>query len=216
MFEQLRSLYEAQLWSNLVHLAPIALAFCNSNQDADQESKCCRKRHQILVMIADAYLECKEFRKAENVCKDAIQMRKQLKSAKKSEPTMTPGAGPASDEMSPLDLMASDVEVKYKLHKCYLSTNQGNQAVTVLQSIPAKQRNSKCNMALGTLYQQAEMERPAIACFKEVLKVCPLSLEAAQKLMQLGSKAREIQEVTIDLTSGEIISSNCCIVLKHA
>ena len=47
------------------------------------------------------------------------------------------------------------------------------------------------------------MERPAITCFKEVLKACPLSVEAAQTLMMLGVKPKEIQAITSELTSSE-------------
>ena len=48
------------------------------------------------------------------------------------------------------------------------------------------------------------MERPAIGCFREVLKSCPLALEAAQALMLLGVKGVEIQELTLESTSGKI------------
>lgn len=62
-------------------------------------------------------------------------------------------------------------------------------------------RTVKCNLALGKLYKQADTERPAIACFKEVLKMCPMSLEAAQNLMELGVKSREVSELMLDVTS---------------
>lgn len=54
-------------------------------------------------------------------------------------------------------------------------------------------------MALGKLYKHADTERPAIACFKEVLKVCPASFEAAQCLMELGVKPREVSELMLDV-----------------
>ena len=54
---------------------------------------------------------------------------------------------------------------------------------------------------MGKLYKQADTERPAIACFKEVLKTCPMSLEAAQSLMELGVKSREISELMIECSS---------------
>jgi hypothetical protein len=46
------------------------------------------------------------------------------------------------------------------------------------------------------------MERPAIGCFREVVKACPMALEAAQSLMLLGVKGMEIQELTLEATSG--------------
>ena len=47
------------------------------------------------------------------------------------------------------------------------------------------------------------MERPAITCFKEVLKACPLAVEAAQTLMMMGVKPKEIQAITSEVTSSE-------------
>ena len=90
----------------------------------------------------------------------------------------------------------SEVDIKYKLHLCYLRTNQHNLAADILQSIPAKQRTPKVYQALGRVYQQAGMERPAVTCFKEVLKACPLAIDAAQTLMTLGVKPKEVQALT--------------------
>ena len=40
------------------------------------------------------------------------------------------------------------------------------KAVNILQSIPAKQRSAKISLALGKLYHQNGMERPAIAAYR--------------------------------------------------
>lgn len=53
------------------------------------------------------------------------------------------------------------------------------------------------------LCMQASLDRPAIGCYREVLKTCPLSLEAAQALMLLSVKGLEIQELILETTSGE-------------
>ena len=62
--------------------------------------------------------------------------------------------------------MVSEVEIKFKMHECYLLTNQPSQALNILQTLSAKQRTPKANMALGKLYLKGGMERPAITCFK--------------------------------------------------
>ena len=74
-------------------------------------------------------------------------------------------------------------------------SGQPNPAVNVLQSIVAKQRPVKVSMALGRLYQQIGMERPAVAAYREVVRECPLALEAVRALLQLGVKAREVEEL---------------------
>ena len=62
----------------------------------------------------------------------------------------------------------------------------------VLQGIPAKLRSVKVNMALGKLYIVNGMERSAISAFKEVLRECPLALEAVQTLIKLGVSYSEL------------------------
>ena len=77
-------------------------------------------------------------------------------------------------------------DVKFQLHLCYVHYKQFGQATGILESIPAKQRTVKVNMALGRLYQQCGTERPAITAYKEVLRVrmeqlsacCPGFLES--------------------------------------
>ena len=133
-----------------------------SGSEADKGGKCGKKRHGLLVMLADAYFECRDFKRAEPLYKEAIQLRKQFKVLKKSDGS---SIGPSnSDESNGIEgklaYSSSDVEVKYKLHLCYLNMNQVtilyfdescpkrslvefqmNQAVSILQSIPAKQRS---------------------------------------------------------------------------
>lgn len=47
-------------------------------------------------------------------------------------------------------------------------------------------------MALGKLYVMNGLERPAISAFKEVLRECPLALEAIQSLIKLGVSYGEL------------------------
>jgi anaphase-promoting complex subunit 7 len=77
-------------------------------------------------------------------------------------------------------------EVRYQMHICHLALKQSVQALLVLQGIPAKLRSVKVNMALGKLYVMNGLERPAISAFKEVIRECPLALEAILALIKLG------------------------------
>lgn len=63
------------------------------------------------------------------------------------------------------------IDLKYKLHQCQMHCKKPLEALSMLQSIPAKQRNARTNMALGKLYIQNGMERAAVTSFKEVLRV---------------------------------------------
>ena len=190
VYEFVKQLHENELWTNLVQLAPFALSVSRS-QSTELTSK---MRQQILIFLGDAYFDGKEFLRAESLYKEALQSKKQQHKTKKSNNT---NDGNNAQESK----ATSDVEVKYKMHLCYLKTNQHSLAVDILQSIPVKQRTPKVYQALGQVYQQAGMERPAVTCFREVLKSCPLALEAAQTLMLLGVKAKDIQSLALDATS---------------
>lgn len=66
------------------------------------------------------------------------------------------------------------LDIKYQIHLCHINLKQNQEAVTVLETIPGKQRSPKVNMALGKLYQLGGMERSSVYAFKEVLKVSKL------------------------------------------
>lgn len=65
----------------------------------------------------------------------------------------------------------SDVDLKYKMHICYVKLKQNQNAICILQSIAGRYRNSKINMALGNLYRDSGLERSAITAYREVLRV---------------------------------------------
>lgn len=54
--------------------------------------------------------------------------------------------------------------------ECHLGVGQPNLALSVMETVGPRARNTKFNMLLGNLYHQTGMERPAAAAYKEVLK----------------------------------------------
>lgn len=91
--------------------------------------------------------------------------------------------------------LASDVDIKYQIYLCLVKLKNSQEALQVLQSIPGKQRTPKINMALAKMFQEQGMERSAIASYKEVLRECPLALEAAEGLLALGVKGIEVNSI---------------------
>lgn len=143
----------------------------------------------------------------------------------------------SEDPSCPARLIVTEAEVKFKLFKCHTAQGEHAQvtdssvthfffrsesiqlsnvffflppqALNVLQSVPIKQKQAKHHMALGKLYERGGpgMKRAAISCYKEVVKACPMAMEAAQKLMQLGVKAKDIQELTLEVSGGKIFET---------
>ncbi|CAK9830696.1 Anaphase-promoting complex subunit 7 [Anthophora retusa] len=92
-----------------------------------------------------------------------------------------------------------------QFRKCLLkskgATKPLEEALQVLQSIPGKQRTPKVNMALAKMFQEQGMERSAITTYKEVLRECPLALEAAEGLLSLGVKGIEVNSLIVSCAS---------------
>ena len=56
-------------------------------------------------------------------------------------------------------------------------------------------------MALSKMFQELGMERSAITTYKEVLRECPLALEAAEGLLALGVKGIEVNSLIVGCTA---------------
>merc|ERR1712002_1173089 len=79
---------------------------------------------------------------------------------------------------------------------CY--NKQPYEAILVLEDMTLKQRTPKINLALAKLHQLTGMDRSAITHYKEVLRECPLSLEASKGLMSLGVSGSELTNLMMN------------------
>jgi len=188
LFSQLELLYDQCLYTNVVEFGGLLSTIGEHSRDVLTPIQAIQSK----VFQADALLQLKEYRRAETFYKHALAARKHYL---KTKLIKSPDGSESSD-------LPCEVELKYSLHKCYMAMSQHNQALTILQSIIAKQRTPKVNEALGRLYHQQGMERPAIAAYREVVRECPLALEAIKPLLQLGLKTKEIHELVLDGTAG--------------
>ncbi|XP_010772265.1 anaphase-promoting complex subunit 7-like, partial [Notothenia coriiceps] len=55
------------------------------------------------------------------------------------------------------------------------------------------------NMMLANLYRKAGQERSAVTSYKEVLRQCPLALDAIIGLLSLSVKGAEVASMTMDV-----------------
>jgi len=194
LFSSVSSLHAAGLHTNVVELASVLQTLATHNPQLLTQVQLC----QLHIYQGDALLEMREWKRAESQYLASQQLRKQLV---KSRALRSPDA--TSVEAT---VPTSEVDVKFRLHQCYVALGQPNQAVNVLQSIVAKQRTAKVSMALGKLYQQIGMERPAVAAYREVVREQPLALEAIRALLQLGVKAKEVVELSSE--AGALVAAS--------
>ncbi|XP_019638090.1 PREDICTED: anaphase-promoting complex subunit 7-like [Branchiostoma belcheri] len=184
LIEQVKELHAEGLYSNLKILASMLLTM--TDHSTDMFSPMCK--YQLQAYFADSLYETLEYKRAEAMYRKALQQRK---AASKNNRAKTSSSTP------PQQWQPSEVELKYKIYQCHMHLKESRDAMSILESVPAKQRTAKVNMALGKLYQKAGMERSAISCFKEVLRQCPLSLEAILCLLALGVKVAEVAGMTM-------------------
>jgi len=173
LYEQIQLLFDNKLYTNISALVPMVLSAVDHNPELLSPLNTA----QTMVYLADSFLEQKEFAKAEVFYRKALELRKTL------------------SKQRGLGNLSAETDIRYQMHLCHVSLKQPVQALLVLQGIPAKLRSVKVNMALGKLYILNGLERPAISAFKEVIRECPLALEAIQSLIKLGISYSELERL---------------------
>ncbi|CAB4004967.1 anaphase-promoting complex subunit 7-like, partial [Paramuricea clavata] len=176
LLEQVKKLYDAGLLSNIRITAGMvlsALSQCRTTDPQSMATQC-----QLLVYYADSIYENQEYKRAEKYYQSALQLKKNLVKKKYRPPSSTP--------------VVSEVDVRYKIYLCQMKLKDYKSAQKTLDDIPPKQRTPQITMCLAKLYHKMGVERPAIACYKDVLRSCPLALEAAMGLLELGQSATEV------------------------
>lgn len=134
-------------------------------------------KFQVMLYYANSLVHTREFLQAENLYRQALQIRKVILNKSKNSNSKT------AESRSEL---TSDIDIKYKIYSCCVALQQKKAAADILQTVAARQRTPKINMALGNIYKEVGMERSAITCFKEVLRECPLAVDAMENLLKLG------------------------------
>ncbi|XP_018321231.1 anaphase-promoting complex subunit 7 [Agrilus planipennis] len=179
-------LHNHELYSNVVKLAELTVTVCEQKPDFATPSQ----KFQLHVYYAEALFHVERYEIAEKNYSQALQTRKYMTKIKSS----------SNKNIDELKLM-TDTEIKFKMYKCYIKLKRFLNAIEILESIPARNRTPKVNMALGNLYKDVNQDRAAITCFKETLKECPLALETAENLLMLDVKGVEVNALMVDVTN---------------
>ncbi|XP_033340172.1 anaphase-promoting complex subunit 7 [Megalopta genalis] len=186
LYDQIKLLYDQSLYSNVISLANLVLSLSEDNSDLLP----IHGKFHIYVYYADAHFHLGKYKRADTLYKKALQFHKCLL---KSKGAIKPLEGQKD--------LPTDVDIKFQIHLCLLKLKNSLEALQVLQSIPGKQRTPKVNMALAKMCQEHGMKRTAITTYKEVLRECPLALEAAEGLLSLGVKGIEVNSLIVGCAS---------------
>ncbi|XP_041455761.1 anaphase-promoting complex subunit 7-like [Lytechinus variegatus] len=185
LMDHIRLLRKEGLFGNLSILANLVKTASEQNT----ELLTAAERYQLLVYYADALYEEQEYKRAEGMYRKALQLKKMINKSKVKGQTQS---SQQSDDNLP-----SELDVRFRIYQCHNSLKNHREALAVLESIPAKMREPKVNMALAKLYQKIGMERSAIYGYKEVLRQCPLALQAVLGVLSLGVRGTEIAAFTV-------------------
>ncbi|KAK9687581.1 Tetratricopeptide repeat [Popillia japonica] len=177
-------MYEKELYSNIIHIVDLALSSADQKQDTTPIVK-----FQLYIYYGDSHFHLQQYLQAEQAYTQALQIRKFLIKTKNNA------------KISETQELTSEVDVRYKMHLCYIYMKQPKRAFEILQNIPTKAKTAKINMALGNLCRDTGLERQAIGCYKEVLREIPMAVEAAENLLKLGVKGIEINSTMLEATS---------------
>lgn len=179
--EHLKLLHNADLHDDVKILANLLVGINEHNSDLLSMAA----KYQVLVYYGDALLQTGEYKRAEVQYRRALQTKKAMNKGKTRH---------TATHME----MLSDVDIRYKIYQCLSHLKQYREAITVLEGLNVKQRTAKINMSLAKLYQRTGMDRSAITCYKEVLRECPLALEAVGGLLTLGVKGAEVASLVVN------------------
>ncbi|KAK6641543.1 hypothetical protein RUM44_013255 [Polyplax serrata] len=171
-------------------LSSFALSIVDHTSEATSPEK-----FQTYVYYGNSLFHLGQYRRAEAMYNKALQFRKGYFKYV------------GSNKTSNLKEYMPDMDIKYQIHLCHINLKQNQEAVTVLETIPGKQRSPKVNMALGKLYHLGGMERSSVYAFKEVLKECPLALEAIEGLLNLRLSGAEVQSFVLECATQKGISN---------
>ncbi|CAL8101568.1 unnamed protein product [Orchesella dallaii] len=172
--DNINHLFKEQLYSSVVCLGEIALNLTEKLKDVLTEPQ----QVHVLILMGDSTFHLHEFTRAESFYRRALQMFKYLSKSQQAKDQLP-------DDCS--------IGLKYKLHLCLVHLKKPTEALNMLQSIPAKQRTARTNLALAKMYVQNGSERAAITSFKEVLREAPMSLDAIEGLISLGLREADLQ-----------------------
>uniref|UniRef100_A0A8C1HH99 Anaphase promoting complex subunit 7 n=1 Tax=Cyprinus carpio carpio TaxID=630221 RepID=A0A8C1HH99_CYPCA len=201
VIDHVRDMAAAGLHSNVRIISSLLLTMSTNNPELFSPSQ----KYQLLVYHADAIFHDKEYRNAACKYNMALQQKKVLSKTTKVRPSSTGGTTSALQAqfcqlcVHQLQNLPSEIEVKYKIAECYTILKLDKDAISVLEGIPSRQRTPKINMMLANLYRKAGQERSAVTSYKEVLRQCPLALDAIIGLLSLSVKGAEVASMTMDV-----------------
>ncbi|KAL8524971.1 hypothetical protein ACS0TY_014558 [Phlomoides rotata] len=193
--DQLSTLLDHGLYSSAQMLGCFAVSSTSINSENSPHLKA-----ESLVLFGDSLSREKEYRRAIQIYKQALQYHKILPKQNSTTTPITRSAFSLSNRSSsPNSCNTSAIneneQVKFKIATCHGSLGENRAALAEMEGIPSKSRNLEMNLMMAKLYRNSRHTRAAIGCFKECLRNCPYIIEAIIALAELGVSAKDIMSL---------------------
>lgn len=149
------------------------------------------------VYNAESHFHQRLFRKAEYIYRAALVARKLII---KNKSTM-------SMNFENLVEMFPEHYLRYKLGLCLEQMNELNEALSVLNHIPNRQRNLKMHMLIGKISVQLGRVQFAETAFSAIVRESPMNLDAMKGLLSIGVSEMEISNL---IAESELMNAFGC------
>lgn len=145
--------------------------------------------YNVLLFHANSCYQEKQYRMAIKQFNAALLMRKFMSRYKNAHLTTIESTYEHFGE----------TETRYRLAMCHKHLGENSQAISALQALPAKGRSPKVHLLLAKLiHHSGSNSSEAILNYKEVLRECPMALEAIDALLELGVDGIEVNSLVMN------------------
>ncbi|XP_075156273.1 anaphase-promoting complex subunit 7 [Haematobia irritans] len=188
LLNNIKKLYDNELYSSVITAASLLTTLLqNERTCASPEIE-----YNVLMFHANSCYEEKQYRMAIKQLNAALLMRKFMARYKNSHLISLESTYDHFNE----------TETRYRLAMSHRELGESAQAITVLQSLPAKARTPKVHLLLAKLiHHGGSNSSEAILNYKEVLRECPMALEAIDSLLELGVDGIEVNSLVMNASA---------------
>ncbi|XP_037928883.1 anaphase-promoting complex subunit 7 [Teleopsis dalmanni] len=187
LFANIKKLYDNELYSCVIPTASLLSTLLQN----DRTIATPELEYQLLLYSGNSYYqERRYFRLAAKQLDAALLLRKAMVRCKNVH---LPSIESTYNHFS-------EVETRYRLAICYREMGEQNLATAALQAVPQKARTPKINMMLANFlhYSRSANTSEAVLSYKDVLRECPLALDAIEELLKLGVDGIEVNSLIVN------------------
>ncbi|KAL0348704.1 UNVERIFIED_CONTAM: Anaphase-promoting complex subunit [Sesamum angustifolium] len=165
--DQFSTLLDHGLYSSAQILGCFAVSSTSINPETSPHLKA-----ESLVLFGDSLFREREYRRAIQIYKQALQYHKILpKQSAATPPTTRSSLSASNRSSSPNSFNTSAInenEVKFKIATCHSSIGENRAALAEMEGIPSKSRNLEMNLMMAKLYRNSRHTRAAVGSLAEL------------------------------------------------